>query len=178
MKPARRIWLLVLLVLVVALVAATAVAATAVAGRRSNPRADSSTAEQIRAIERSRLRALVEADMTIARPLHADDFQLINPAGDVLSREDLLGGVAAGDIDFLVLEPTSPIQVRLSGQAAIIRYRSNIDIVVAGLGRLIHQAWHTDLYERRQGRWQIVWGQTTSIGPLPTPSEPPGGRSG
>ncbi|MBB2673827.1 UNVERIFIED_ORG: hypothetical protein GGE44_003396 [Rhizobium esperanzae] len=38
-------------------------------------------ADHIREIERTRLRALVAADMSAARPLHADDFQLITPIG-------------------------------------------------------------------------------------------------
>jgi hypothetical protein len=44
--------------------------------------------DQIRDIEHQRLRALVEADMDVARQLHADDFQLITPFGDALSKEE------------------------------------------------------------------------------------------
>jgi len=42
--------------------------------------------EQLRATARQRLRALVEADVDVARRLHADDFQLINPAGRSVSK--------------------------------------------------------------------------------------------
>lgn len=48
-------------------------------------------ADQIRSIEHERLRALVEADMEISHQLHANDFQLINPSGESLSREQYLG---------------------------------------------------------------------------------------
>ena len=41
--------------------------------------------ETLRATERERLRSLVEADVERARRLHADDFQLVTPAGVVLS---------------------------------------------------------------------------------------------
>jgi hypothetical protein len=149
-------------------VAALALAATAVSVMASTT-SDSTTADRIRAIEQTRLRALVDADITVAGPLHADDFQLINPVGEALSRGDYLGAIASGDLDYLVFEPASPIEVRLYGQSAIIRYQSNIDIVVAGLGRLTHQAWHTDLYERRNGQWMTVWSQATAIGLLPPP---------
>jgi hypothetical protein len=43
--------------------------------------------DQLRAIERERLRSLVDADVATARRLHADDFELINPKGGSLSKE-------------------------------------------------------------------------------------------
>jgi hypothetical protein len=124
--------------------------------------ADTDLAGRIRAIERDRLRAFVEADLDVLEPLHADDFQLINPRGKTLTKEEYLGGVASGEIDYLVWEPDSEIAVRLYGEAAAIQYRSNTEIVVGG-ERLVLRNWHTDLYEQRDGRWQVVWSQATSI---------------
>jgi len=122
----------------------------------------SSQADRLRAIESGRLQALVDADTAAARRVTAPDFELINPAGAPLSRDDFLGGVAAGVIDFLSLEPSSPIAVRLSGDSATLRYRTTFDLIVGGT-HLTHEAWTTALYERRDGRWQTVWGQTTAI---------------
>jgi hypothetical protein len=90
------------------MIAATAVAASHATGARS------SQADRLREIERTRLQALVDADTATARGLIADDFQLINPGGIPLSRDQLLGAVQAGDVDFLTNEPASPIAVRLS----------------------------------------------------------------
>ena len=50
-------------------------------------------ADLIRTTERERVRALVEANVGRARQLHADDFQLINPLGGSLSKEQYLGGL-------------------------------------------------------------------------------------
>jgi Domain of unknown function (DUF4440) len=55
-------------------------------------------ADQLRAIERARLRSLVDADVAIARRLHADDFELINPRGGTLSKEQYLRDIASGDL--------------------------------------------------------------------------------
>src|SRR5215208_6398878 len=107
--------------------------------------------DQIRDIERQRLRALVEANMDVARRLHADDFQLINPFGGALSKEEYLGAVASGEVDYIVFEPDSAIEVRLYGEAAVIRYQSRIEIVVGGRAFAL-RGWHTDAYERRGGR--------------------------
>ena len=51
---------------------------------------DQAEAERLRATERERLQALVGTDVARARRLHADDFQLINPLGGVLSKEQYL----------------------------------------------------------------------------------------
>lgn len=59
--------------------------------RDGDASATAAEADRLRAIERERLRALVAADMDVAERLHAADFQLINPAGAVLSREQYLG---------------------------------------------------------------------------------------
>lgn len=50
------------------------------------------TADQLRAIERARLRSLVDADVATALRLHADDVELINPVGGTLSKEQYLRG--------------------------------------------------------------------------------------
>ena len=125
----------------------------------SNPKVE---ADLIRATERERIRALVEANMEVARQLHADDFQLINPRGQSLSKEQYLGGIASGDLDYLVWEPES-IEVRLYEQAAVIRYQSQLEIVVQGQKVPRQRYWHTDFYEKRNGRWQVVWSQATGI---------------
>jgi hypothetical protein len=124
--------------------------------------ASPSQAERLRAIETARQQALVDADIATARALTAPDFQLINPAGAALSRDDFLGGVEAGAIDFLSLDTISPIAVRMSGASATLRCKTRFDLVVGGT-HLTHDAWTTALYEHRDGRWQIVWGQTTAI---------------
>jgi hypothetical protein len=117
----------------------------------------------IREIERSRLRALVAGDIVMARPLHADDFQLITPIGAALSREQYLGAIAAGQIKYSVWEP-GDIVVRLYGSAAVIRYRARIEVIFHGHPVPPSEYWHTDAYERRDGCWVVVWSQATAIG--------------
>jgi uncharacterized protein DUF4440 len=119
-------------------------------------------ADLIRTTERERLRALVEANVARARQLHADDFQLINPLGGSLSKEQYLAGIGSGELDYLFWEPDS-IAVRLHGEAAVIRYPSHLEIVVQGRHVPRQRYWHTDLYERRDGQWQVVWSQATGI---------------
>ncbi|HEX6876458.1 MAG TPA: nuclear transport factor 2 family protein [Nocardioidaceae bacterium] len=170
-RSPRRAWVWGLVALL-ALVAGGATAA-AFAGRGTS-RADArSAAAEVRQLERTRLHALVAADMPTLRRLHAADYQLITPDGSSLSRGEFLDELASGALDYLTFAPVSPIRVRVFAGAAVARYESTIDVVVAGVGRLTHNAWHTDLYEKRNGRWRIVWSQATPVGILPEPSPVP-----
>jgi hypothetical protein len=143
-----------------ALAATALVVAIAANALASAPRA--AQTEQLAQLEQARAKALVDADIDAARPLMAADFQAINPAGQPLSRDQLLEGVKAGQPDFLVDEPTSAITVRRSGAAAVLRYQRSFDLVIGGT-RLTHKAWSTVLYEHRHGHWVAVWEQTTAI---------------
>jgi hypothetical protein len=100
--------------------------------------------------------------MEVARRLHADDFQLINPFGGLFSKEQYLGGIASGEIDYRVWEPES-IEVRFYSSAAVIRYRSELEIIVRAQRIPRRQYWHTDVYEKRDGQWQVVWSHATEV---------------
>jgi hypothetical protein len=122
-----------------------------------------SAADDVRAMEQQRLRALLAGDVEAARPLHAEEFQLVTPLGVVLSREEYLGAIAAGHLHYLVWDLDSPIDVRMYGGVALIRYRSQIQIEVTGHVYPKAPYWFTDAYEKRDGCWQIVWSQGTGI---------------
>jgi uncharacterized protein DUF4440 len=163
----KRTWVAGLIATSAALFVALTAGAIAAPTRSSDPSSNSTQADRLREVERTRLRALVEANIAVAAPLHAADFKVINPVGFLLARDEYLAAVAAGDIDYLVFEPISDIDVRLYGRAAVITYQSKIDIVVSGLGRFTHETWHTYLYEKSRGQWQAVWEQATAIGGFP-----------
>lgn len=120
-----------------------------------------SDAESLRAIEHQRLKALVDADMVTARRLHADDFQLVNPNGATLTKDDYLGQIESGALDYLVWAP-GPIEVRFYGTAAVLRYQAQAQAKLAGRTTVLGRFWHTDVYEQRDGRWQVVWSQATA----------------
>jgi hypothetical protein len=136
---------------------AVTIAATALAGSPRRTQAD-----QLAQLEHARAQAITDADIDAAQRVMAPDFQLINPGGQPLSRDDLLGAVGSGQLDFLDNAPTSEIAVRQSGSAAVLRYQRSFDVVIAGT-RLTHKAWSTVLYEHRRGHWVAVWEQTTAI---------------
>jgi hypothetical protein len=116
--------------------------------------------DDIRTLERGRLLSLVSRDMALAWELHAEDYQLIPPGGQPISREEYLGMIERGEFTYEVFEPESEIVVRLHPEVAVVRYRARI-AARWGDGTDRGLFWHTDLYERRAGVWQAVWSQAT-----------------
>jgi hypothetical protein len=117
--------------------------------------------ELLRSTERERLRALVSGDVARAAQLHADDFQLINPLGGALSKDQYLGGISSGQIHYLFWEPEA-MAVRVYEDAAVMRYQSELEIVVQGRHIPRQRYWYTDLYERHGSQWQVVWSHATA----------------
>ena len=100
--------------------------------------------------------------METAAALHADEYQLITPGGAALSKDAYLGGVASGELRYRVFEPTSDIAMRLFGDAAALRYRVRIEILM-GDALDADEFWHTDIYEQRDDVWRVVWSHATRI---------------
>ena len=115
----------------------------------------------IRELEIERLSSLVDADMDVARRLHADDFQLITPDGSEYTKQTYLGGISSGELDYVVWEP-GEIRVRLYSDVAVIRYYdSQFEVIVNGELARTGMLRHTNLYEKRNGEWQVVWSQAS-----------------
>jgi hypothetical protein len=118
--------------------------------------------DEVRELERHRLRTLVAGDIGAAAALHAADYQLIPPGGEPVSRDEYLGMIERGEFVYDVFEPASEIAVRVWSDVAAVRYRARIEARWS-TGRDRGLFWHTDIYERRDGDWQAVWSQATRI---------------
>ena len=118
--------------------------------------------EAVRTVERQRLKLLVAGDVEAATPLHADGFQLINPVGRALTRAQYMQALSSGYLDYVAWAP-GPIEVRVHGPIAAIRYRSELQVTLDGQPRPLLPHWHTDVYRKTGGRWQVVWSQATEI---------------
>lgn len=128
---------------------------------RSTP--EGAAAERLRDLERQRLRSLVDADTATAARLHSDAFQLVNPAGAALTKQEYLGALASGQLDYVAWEP-GEIAVRVYDDAAVIRYRdARFEVSFPPNGRHDGPMYHTNVYERRAGEWQIVWSQASGV---------------
>jgi len=108
-----------------------------------------------RSLEERRTRALVEQRMDVVEELHAPEYELVTPAGRVMHRADYLSAIE--EAPFYTAWDIADMKCRISADTAILRYKATLRFPS---GREL-QCWHTDLYERREGRWQAVWSQAT-----------------
>ena len=155
MKRARITYLIALPAAVLVLAGAAYATASANAGTGR------SAADQVRTAEQTLLRAEVDADTHTAAALLAPDLQLIDPTGGAGTRADDLANVGGG-VDFVTIKPIEPISVRVHGDSAVARLKLTFKVVAYGQ-TVQHDGWTTDLWERRDGRWQLVWSQTTAV---------------
>ena len=117
--------------------------------------------------ERRRLKALVDADLEALDRLHFVDFQLINPFGVALSKDEYLDPIARGEFRYLVWEMTEPITARVVGDAGAVRYGARLSVRLGEMVIPPAHYFHTDYYERCDGRWQVVFSQATRVQPMP-----------
>lgn len=127
-------------------------------------RAPEATREEILVLERRRLRSLVEPDLVVAKAMHSPDYQLVTPGGATYTREEYLDEIASGALSYSVFEPEdeTAVAVRVVAGGAALRYVARIVVAFPG-GVDDARVWHTDLYERIDGRWQATWSQATRI---------------
>ena len=105
--------------------------------------------------------------LTAARPLDGTQLADTAPAagersgGGIWDRERYVGGLCDGSVRYTRLEPVTDIEVLCSGDLAVVRYRSVIDLTTPGGGG--HQEpWHLDTYVREPGGpWRCRWSQAT-----------------
>ena len=69
--------------------------------------------------------------------------------------EDGTAAAVSGSLDSMSWEPGSELEVRQNGNVAFVRYESFSGIVAGGEVEPVN-AWHTDMYEKQDGRWQFV----------------------
>src|SRR5690348_5604220 len=147
------------------LVLAGLTAATPMAIAAASPTARAGTAasvaDQVRTAERALLRAAVNGDTRTAGALLAPGLQLIDVTGTPETRADYLANIGGG-VDFVTLKPIRPISVRVHGDDAVARVKLKFKVVAHGQ-TVQHEGWTTDLFERCNGRWKVVWSQSTAI---------------
>lgn len=129
------------------------------------------TADFVRGLERSRIRALVRADMSTAHLMHTRDFQLITPGGTLVTREEYLGDLTVGRLRYVSWEPGTEMTIRVYRDAAVLQYRARVEIRATsqtawqGLGDsgMPFDCWFMNVYEQRDDRWQAAQSQATEI---------------
>lgn len=128
-------------------------------------------ADGIRELEVNRTRAIVAREMAAIERAHAPEYELITPAGRVLSRQHYFALIA--EAPFYSSWEHGPMHVRNSEDMAVVKYQARLAFPSGG----VIECWHTDIYERRGQLWQAVWSQATELPGTPANAEQAGAVS-
>ena len=121
------------------------------------------TAKELIAAEHIFNNTLLRADWKTLEQINADDLVFTNADGSVSHKADSVGSIKSGDVKFDAIE-ISEVRVQDQGAVAVVtgklvergRYKS---VDLSGTYRF------TDVWVKRNGRWQLIAGQETLYTP-------------
>lgn len=117
--------------------------------------------DSVRAAEAARGAALLKADTVALGRLVAAEFVEISRLGQIRTRVDNLRDIASGDLKLTSVKYDS-LEVRIYGDVAVLRGIADNSGAFRGFpfsGRIRY----TRVFVRRDGRWQAVTMQQTSM---------------
>ena len=105
--------------------------------------------------------ALVKADVATLNKLYADEARLTSPEGKLETKADFVGQVKSGE--YKVANPsTTELQVHLHGETAVATCVWKATETIKGEKIAGHYRF-TDVWVKRDGRWQVVASQGTPV---------------
>ena len=117
--------------------------------------------EMISELEGRRLQAMIQADTAALEGILADDLTYTHSSGQTDTKASFLGALKSGTIKYDSIL-TRDVRVRLYGSAAVVTGSAQVEVEV-GQQRLSLAIRFTDVYAKKDGRWQMVAWQSTRI---------------
>jgi hypothetical protein len=115
----------------------------------------------VEALEKARFQAQIAMDLPTLRPMLADDLYYCHSSGVCQNKEEFIGFVTSGTNKYVAMDVIS-MKPRLVGSAVVVN--GKLDIRVISDGKEQHfQGIYTDVYAKRDGRWQLVTWQSTRL---------------
>ncbi len=115
-------------------------------------------------VDQSRLAGLVDRDMRALRRLMADDLVYVHASGRVQGKQEYLGLLEAGDLQYLSLKYEEPPRVRLyDGSTGIVTARLRVDAKTMTGTPNQRVIVTTAIYIRTNREWRLVSQHNTSL---------------
>lgn len=112
-------------------------------------------------IEQELLDALLKGDTSAGERHMADTYVFTAPDGDVQDKARFIADMKSGDLK-IESSTNEDMKVQVHGDAAVVTYRSTDKGSYKGNDLSGQYRW-TDVFVKRNGRWQLVAGQGTRI---------------
>ena len=117
--------------------------------------------KEIEALERARFKAQIAMDIKTLRPMLADDLYYCHSTGVCQNKEEFIGFVTSGTNKYLAMDVIY-MKPRLVDGAMVVSGKLDIRVVTNGQEQHF-QGIYTDVYAKRDGRWQLVTWQSTRL---------------
>jgi ketosteroid isomerase-like protein len=119
----------------------------------------SNVEEELLKLEKEFTEAIVKNDAEAIGRFLADDWVIIDADGGIVDKARFLGVIKSGDLSHQMME-SGEVHVRIYGEAALVTG------LTATKGKFIGQEFSTreratDVFVKRDGRWQCVFSQLT-----------------
>lgn len=122
-----------------------------------------STAQAVMQLERDWAKALVAGDTATIERITASDWVMTDPGGNRTARAESLAEMRSGALKFESMTPLD-MEVRVYGDTAIVNGRSRDKLTYKGQD-MSGEYRFTDVFVKRDGRWQAVSSAVTRVMP-------------
>jgi ketosteroid isomerase-like protein len=120
-------------------------------------------ASELTEIEQKLVKAWIAGDRGTVDSILAADWSVIDLTGHVLTRQQVMQELGSGDRR-IESGSVDELNVRVFGEVAIVTGRSVLAGSYQGQRASVVQRF-TDVFARRDGRWQVVASQGTQVAP-------------
>jgi len=119
--------------------------------------------KELRKLDGEWWRAVAERDAEALHRLLADDYTLLEPSGGVRGKAEEIAAIKS-PLFALTLRSyrTEEVAIRLSGERATLTGRAVLKVEFEG-EFISRRFWYMRAFAKRQGQWQIVSTQFTSL---------------
>jgi ketosteroid isomerase-like protein len=116
---------------------------------------------EVEALERARFKAWVAADTSAMRPMLGDDLVYCHSTGHCQNKEEIIAAIGSRATIYHSMDVID-MQPREIGGVVIINGKLNYRVETGGK-MTEAQGVYTDIYAKRNGRWQLVSWQSTRL---------------
>lgn len=118
-------------------------------------------AAAVKAAELRRFEVMTAKDYTALATILADDLVYTHSSAAVDSKASYLESLTSGRVTYKVIKP-SDLQVRVFGDVAVIHGMAAMEVDANGQA-IVNTLRFTDIWAKRDGRWQMVAWQSTRM---------------
>ena len=112
-------------------------------------------------LDRKRMLAMALKDVATLESLLADDLIYTHSSARLDTKRSLIEGMTSGKTVYTAVEP-SDVKAQDLGDTVVLTGIAQIKVTVAGTPNAFGVRF-TDVYARRDGRWQMVTWQSTRL---------------